>query len=209
VTVDDIIDVIEQEDTEDISKMAAVLPSDEEYLKTNVFVLAKNRIVWLVFLMLSSIVASRILSEQEKVFTVMPVLVAFIPMLMDAGGNAGSQTSSIIIRSMAIGEIGIRDYLKVVFKEIRVAVITSFALAACNMVRMLVEFPSQFSLGISVSLSLFLTVIAAKMLGCSLPFLAKMLHVDPALMASPIITTMMDAFSLVCYFYVCKMIIGI
>ncbi len=209
VTVDDIIDVIEQEDTEDISKMAAVVPSDDEYLKTNVFILAKNRIVWLIFLMLSSILASKVLSKQEEVFKVMPILVAFIPMLMDAGGNAGSQTSSIIIRSMAVGEIGLRDYLKVMFKEIRVAFIASFALAACNMVRMLIEYPADISLGISVSLSLFLTVIAAKMLGCSLPFLAKLLHVDPALMASPVITTIMDAFSLVCYFQVCRIIIGL
>ena len=209
VTVDDIIDVIEQEDTEDISKMAAVVPSDDEYLKTNVFILAKNRIIWLIFLMLSSILASKVLSKQEEVFKVMPILVAFIPMLMDAGGNAGSQTSSIIIRSMAVGEIGLRDYLKVMFKEIRVAFIASFALAACNMVRMLIEYPADISLGISVSLSLFLTVIAAKMLGCSLPFLAKLLHVDPALMASPVITTIMDAFSLVCYFQVCRIIIGL
>ena len=209
VTVDDIIDIIEQEDTEDISKMAAVTPSDDEYLKTNVFILARNRIVWLIFLMFSSILASLVLTNQEKVFMAMPILVAFIPMLMDAGGNAGSQTSSIIIRSMAVGEIKLKDFLRVIFKEIRVAIISAFALALCNVVRMMIQYPNQVGLGISVSLSLFLTVVFAKMLGCTLPFLAKLIHVDPALMASPIITTIMDAFSLFCYFIVCKMILGI
>ena len=208
VTVDDIIDVIERENTEDISKMAGVHPSDDEYLSASVFTLAKNRVTWLVFLMVSSILASFVLTKQQAVFAVMPILVAFIPMLTDAGGNAGSQTASIIIRSMVIGEIENKNFLKVIFKELRVASLVALVMAIFNFGITYIQYRAPM-LSVAVAISLFFTIISAKMVGCCLPFFAKLVHLDPALMAAPLISTIMDMFSLVVYFSICRVIFGI
>ena len=158
VTVDDIIDVIERENTEDISKMAGVHPIDDEYLSAPVLILAKNRVTWLVFLMVSSILASFVLTKQQAVFAVMPILVAFIPMLTDAGGNAGSQTASIIIRSMVIGEIENKNFLRVIFKELRVASIVALVMAIFNFGITYVQYRDPM-LSIAVAISLFFTML--------------------------------------------------
>lgn len=200
VTVDDIVDVIEQEATEDFEKMAAMAPSEKPYLKTGVFQLAKNRIFWLLVLMISSMITGGILSKYEDAFALLPLLVTFIPMLTDTGGNAGSQSSTLIIRGMAVGEIVPSDFLKIVWKELRVGAIVGVMLGAVNFFRLLIMHPGQMMMCLTVVISLFATVVLAKTIGCMLPLAAKVLHMDPAIMAAPLITTIVDAFSLVIYF---------
>ena len=200
VTVDDIVDVIEQEATEDFEKMAAMAPSEKPYLKTGVFQLAKNRIFWLLVLMISSMITGGILAKYEDAFAILPLLVTFIPMLTDTGGNAGSQSSTLIIRGMAVGEIAPLDFLKVMWKELRVGAIVGVMLGAVNFVRLVIMYPGQMMMCLTVVLSLFATVLLAKTIGCVLPLAAKVLHLDPAIMAAPLITTIVDAFSLVIYF---------
>lgn len=200
VTVDDVVDVMEEEATEDFEKMAAMLPSEKPYLKMSVFEIAKKRIPWLLILMISSMITGTILSKYEVAFQVLPILVTFIPMLMDTGGNAGSQASTTIIRGMAVGEIDLSDVLKAWWKEVRIAVICGFVLSVVNFIRLLIQFPGQELVSLTVVLSLFITVIIAKSLGCLLPMGAKKLHLDPAIMASPLITTLVDAISLTIYF---------
>ncbi len=200
VTVDDIVDVMEQEATEDFEKMAAMVPSEKSYLKTSVFSLAKNRIVWLLVLMVSSTVSGAILTHYETAFAAVPLLVSFIPTLMDTGGNSGSQASTMIIRGLAIGEIELSDLFKVIWKEIRVGVICGALLSVVNFVRLLIMYPGNTMICFIVSASMFLTVILAKTLGALMPMLAKALHLDPALMASPMLTTIVDACSMVIYF---------
>lgn len=200
VTVDDIVDVMEQEATEDFEKMAAMAPSEKPYLKTSVFQLAKNRIVWLLVLMVSSMLTGGILAKYERAFALIPLLVTFIPMLTDTGGNAGSQSSTLIIRGMAVGEIEPSDILKVLWKEIRVGVLVGVILGAVNFVRLVLMYPGQEMVCLTVVLSLFMTVLLAKAIGCTLPIVAKVMKLDPAIMAAPLITTIVDAFSLVIYF---------
>lgn len=200
VTVDDIVDVMEQEATEDFEKMAAMTPSEKPYLKTSVFQLAKNRIVWLLVLMVSSMLTGGILAKYERAFALIPLLVTFIPMLTDTGGNAGSQSSTLIIRGMAVGEIEPSDILKVLWKEIRVGVLVGVILGAVNFVRLVLMYPGQEMVCLTVVLSLFMTVLLAKAIGCTLPIVAKVMKLDPAIMAAPLITTIVDAFSLVIYF---------
>lgn len=200
VTVDDIVDVMEQEATEDFEKMAAMVPSEKPYLKTSVFQLAKNRIVWLLVLMVSSMLTGGILAKYENAFALIPLLVTFIPMLTDTGGNAGSQSSTLIIRGMAVGEIEPSDVLKVLWKEIRVGVLVGVILGFVNFLRLVLMYPGQEMVCLTVVLSLFMTVLLAKTIGCTLPMLAKVLKLDPAIMAAPLITTIVDAFSLVIYF---------
>ncbi len=200
VTVDDIVDVIEQEATEDFEKMAAMAPSEKPYLKTGVFQLAKNRIFWLLVLMISSMITGGILAKYEDAFALLPLLVTFIPMLTDTGGNAGSQSSTLIIRGMAVGEIATSDFLKVMWKELRVGAIVGVMLGAVNFFRLLLMYPGQMMMCLTVVISLFATVVLAKTIGCMLPLAAKVLHMDPAIMAAPLITTIVDAFSLVIYF---------
>ena len=202
VTVDDIVDVIEQEATEDFEKMAAMLPSEKPYLKTSVLDLAKNRILWLLVLMVSSMITGGILAKYEAAFAVMPLLVTFIPMLTDTGGNAGSQSSTLIIRGMAVGEIHLSDILKVLWKELRVGLLVGVVLCLVNYVRLLIMYPGNEIVSLTVVLSLFVTVILAKTTGAILPILAKTLKLDPAIMAAPLITTIVDAFSLVIYFQI-------
>lgn len=200
ITVDDVMDVMEEEATEDFEKMAAMLPSEKPYLKTSVLQLAKNRIPWLFILMLSSTITGGILLKYETAFSAIPLLVSFVPMLMDTGGNCGSQSSTMIIRGMAVGEIEISDILKVVWKEIRVGMIVGVTLAVVNFIRLMIQYPGNTMVCVTVVLSVFFTVVAAKTIGCTLPIGAKALKLDPAIMASPMITTIVDAVSLMVYF---------
>jgi len=209
ITFDDIIHVIQEENTEDMEKMHALLPSDEPYLKTSVFKLAKNRFTWLLFLMLSATVTSTIITSFEEALAVLPILVAFIPMLMDTGGNAGSQSSTLIIRGMALGEIRIKDILRVLWREIRIALLCGGGLCVINFIRIYLMNDKNIMLSFTVTLSLFFTVILSKSVGAILPMLAKLLKLDPAVMASPIITTIVDGTSLIIYFTMAKMILNI
>ncbi|MEG0597400.1 MAG: magnesium transporter [Oscillospiraceae bacterium] len=199
ITFDDAIDVLTEETTEDIHKMAAMAASDAPYLKTSVFKHARNRIVWLLVLMFSATITGTIISQYENAFTLIPMLVSFIPMLMDTGGNCGSQSSTLIIRGLAVDELHFSDTLRILWKEFRVSLIVSVVLAIANGGRIYLMY-RDFSLALVVSLSLAATVVAAKLIGCMLPILAKKCRVDPAIMASPIITTIVDTFSIVIYF---------
>ena len=209
VTVDDVVDVMEQEATEDFEKMAAMLPSEKPYLKTGVFQLAKNRIAWLLILMVSSMITGGILAKYEAAFAVIPLLVTFIPMLTDTGGNAGSQSSTMIIRGMAVGEIEPGDLFKVLWKELRVGVIVGVILGFVNYVRLVILYPGREMLCLTVVLSLMATVIIAKTIGCMLPIAAKVFHMDPAIMAAPLITTIVDAVSLIIYFQLACTLLGL
>ena len=202
VTIDDAVDVMEEEATEDFEKMAAMLPSEKPYLKTSVVELAKNRITWLLVLMLSSMLTGGILTKYEKAFEVMPLLVSFVPMLTDTGGNAGSQSSTMIIRGMTIGEIASSDIFTVVWKETRVSFIVGLILGLVNFIRLIIQYPGQPLVALTVVLALFATVFLAKVIGGILPILAKRLKLDPAIMAAPLITTSVDAVSLVIYFQI-------
>ena len=196
ITVDDVMDVMEAEATEDIEKMAAIIPSEKPYLKTGVLTLARNRIPWLLVLMFSSMITGNILLRYENAFAAIPLLVTFVPMLMDTGGNSGSQASTMIIRGMAIGDIELSDVAKVVWKELRVGMLCGAVLAMANFVRLMIQYPGNTMICLTVVLSVFFTVIIAKTIGCSLPILAKAVHLDPALIASPMLTTIVDAASL-------------
>ena len=204
ITVDDIVDVIEEENTEDFEKMAAMLPSDDEYLKTSVFKLAKNRLPWLLILMISATFTGMIITHFETVLSsaagIGVALTACIPMLMDTGGNCGAQASTLAIRGLALGEIELRDIGKVLWKEVRVALILGVVLALVNFLRIWFFTPYDKTVAFVVSLAMFFTIIIAKSIGCTLPLLAKAIHLDPALMASPIITTLVDAASLTVLF---------
>ena len=207
---------MEEEATEDIEKMAAMLPSDKPYLKTGILELARNRIVWLTVLMLSSMITGSILTHYETAFAALPLLVSFVPMLTGTGGNAGSQSSTTVIRAMTIGDVEPKDILKIVWKEIRVAVLCGICLAvACFAKVMLVDHLLLKSESVNawvalvVSLSMAVTVFLAKLVGGTLPLLAKKLGFDPAVMASPIITTIVDFLSLLVYFAFATAILGI
>lgn len=200
VTVDDVVEVMEQEATEDFEKMAAMLPSEKPYLKTSVLELAKNRIPWLLLLMFTSLLTGAILVTYENALQVVPLLISFIPMLMDTSGNCGNQSSTMVIRGMAVGDIELRDVVKVAWKELRVGFLCGLVLAAANFVRLLLQYPDQPLVNLVVVLSLVLTVILAKTIGCTLPMLAKRMNLDPAIMAAPLITTIVDACSLMIYF---------
>jgi len=203
ITVDDIADVIEEEATEDFEKMAAMFPSEKPYLKTGILELSKNRIIWLIVLMLSAMVTGGILSKFEHAIAALPLLVTFIPMLTDTGGNCGSQSSTMVIRGMALQEIKTRDILKVIWKEIRISVLCGFTLSVINFVRVWLTYsndPKRLGISLTVSISLIFTVIIAKLIGGILPIIAKKCKVDPAVMAAPLITTIVDALALVVYF---------
>lgn len=209
VTVDDVMDVMEEEATEDFEKMAAMAPSEKPYLKTGVFALAKNRILWLLVLMVSGMITGGILGRYEEAFAVLPLLVTFIPMLTDTGGNAGSQSSTLVIRGMAVGEIAPADFPKVVWKELRVSVLVGAALAAVNFVRLALQFPGSEMISLTVTLALFATVVIAKTVGGLLPMAARLIKADPAIMAAPLITTIVDALSLMIYFSIAKQLLRI
>ena len=200
ITADDVMDVIEEEATEDMEKMAAIAPSDHPYLKASVFELAKNRIFWLLFLMISAMFTGAILAHYEAAFVAFPLLVTCMPMLTGTAGNAGSQASTMIIRGMSVGDIQLKDWLRVALKELRVAALCGLALCAVNTARLLLTYPGQTVITLVVSLSLFLIIIIAKFIGSLLPMFAKLIHVDPAIMASPVISTVMDSVSMLLYF---------
>ena len=209
VTVDDVMDVMEAEATEDFERMAAMAPSEKPYLKTGAFTLARKRILWLLVLMISGMITGGILGRYEAAFAALPMLVTFIPMLTDTGGNAGSQSSTLIIRGMAVGEIRARDLPRVLWKELRVSLIVGVALSAVNYARLLLTYPGQAGMALTVALSMLATVVMAKTIGGMLPILAKALHADPAIMAAPLITTIVDALSLLIYFSLAQMLLGI
>ena len=216
VTVDDAIDVIQEEATEDIEKMAAILPSEKTYLKTGVFETVKSRIPWLLFLMISATFTGAIISTFEKQLTVYAALIAFIPMLMGTGGNSGSQSSVTVIRALSLGDIEFKDILKVIWKELRVSVLCGIILGAVNFIKLyLVDYLwlKSFDAGvhipemITICLTLVFVVISAKLVGCILPILAKRIGFDPAVMASPLVTTIIDALSLAIYFAIAGVVI--
>lgn len=214
ITSDDVMNIMEEEATEDIEMMSAMTPSERPYLKTGVFSLAKHRIVWLMVLMVSATFTGSIMNHFEELISSMAVLASFIPMLMDTGGNAGSQSSTLVIRGMALEEIHAYDILRVMWKELRVAFIAGTALAIVNFGRiMLMNFftttPTSPMVAFVVSVSLICIVVLAKLVGCTLPIIAKKLHLDPAIMAAPLITTIVDAVALIIYFMMAKAMLGL
>lgn len=208
VTIDDAMDVLVDETTEDMEIMNALSPSEQPYFETGVFRHAKNRIVWLLFLMLSATLTQTIIAHYEAAFTAVPLLVSFIPMLTDTGGNCGSQSSTLIIRGLALDEIHFGDIFRVVFKEFRVAILVGAALAVVNGVYMVIRYRDPM-LALLVSISLVATILIAKMIGCVLPLFAKKLHMDPAIMAAPLITTIVDVCSIMVYFQVATHLLGL
>ena len=199
VTFDDAMDVMVEEATEDITKMAAINPSEKTYFETSVFTHAKNRIPWLLILMFTSIITGTIITKYENAFAAIPLLVSFIPMLMDTGGNCGSQSSTLIIRGIALSQIRFRDIFRVIFKEFRISLIVGTVLAVTNGIRIMIQY-HNIELACVIALSLVGTVVMAKLVGCMLPLLASKVHLDPAIMASPLITTLVDIFSILIYF---------
>ena len=208
VTVDDAINVLQDEAEEDFEKMAAMAPTEESYFETSVFKHAKNRIVWLLILMLSSAITGTIITKYENAFAAVPLLVAFLPMLMDTGGNCGSQSSTLIIRGLATDELEVKDVFKILWKEIRIAVIVGISLATINGLRIFAQY-KNLQLACTVGLSITTTVILSKSIGCLLPLLAKKLKLDPAIMAAPLITTIVDILSVLVYFNIATVIMGL
>lgn len=209
ITVDDVMDIIEQEATEDIEMMAAITPTDKPYMKTSVIETFRKRIPWLLFLMISATFTSKIIQGYESALASYAVLTMYIPMFMDTGGNAGGQASVTIIRSISLGEVEFRDIFRVMWKEIRVAVLCGVTLSIVNFAKLLILDHVGMQVAIIVCLTMVVTVIVAKIVGCVLPMLAKQIGFDPAVMASPFITTIVDAVSLVIYFQIATRMLGI
>ena len=207
VTVDDAVEVMEQEATEDFEKMAAMFPSEKPYLRTGVLELAKNRIPWLLILMFTSILSGAILMDYREAIQVLPLLLSFVPMLMDTSGNCGNQSSTMVIRGMAVGDIELKDVLRVVWKEFRVGLLCGAVLAAANFIRLILQYPDRQALNLVIVLSLMLAIVLAKIIGCILPMLAEKMKLDPAIMAAPLITTIVDASSLLIYFKIASMML--
>ncbi len=208
VTFDDVMDVLQEEATEDIEKMAGISHNDESYFKTSVFKHVKNRMFWLMFLMLSSTITGLITDSFELQIATIPLLVSFMPTLMGTGGNCGSQSSTMIIRGLSVDEIQLKDFFKVIFKEFRIALVCSIILAVVNGLRIYLMY-KDLQIAIVVSVSLIATVIVSKLIGCSLPMLAKRLKIDPTIMATPIISTCVDASSMFIYFSIATKMLNI
>ena len=210
VTFDDAMDVIQDENTEDFSKMAAIAPNVESYFRTGIFKHAKSRIVWLLILMISATITQIITNRYEAAFAAVPLLVSFMPMIMDTGGNCGAQSSTLIIRGIALDEIHFSDFFKVVFKEFRISIIVSSVLAVVNGVRIYIMYQHKcdypFMLALTIALSIIATVILSKVIGSMLPMLAKKCRLDPAIMATPLITTIVDCCSLFLYFNIATIV---
>ena len=209
ITVDDVVDILQEEATEDMEKMAAIVPSDKPYLKTTVFETWKKRIPWLLLLMISATFTGKIIASFEDALSVYVVLTTFIPMLMDTGGNAGGQTSVTVIRGLSLNEIEFSDFFKVVWKEIRVALLCGLTLAVANFVKLMIIDRVTMPVAAVVCATLVVAVLIAKLVGSMLPMLAKKIGFDPAVMASPFITTIVDALSLLIYFRIASMVLGI
>jgi magnesium transporter len=199
VTFDDAMDVMVDEATEDITKMAAISPSEKPYFETSIWGHAKNRIPWLLILMFSATVTGTIITKYENAFQAVPLLVSFIPMLMDTGGNCGSQSSTLMIRGIALDEIHFNDLFRILFRELRISTISGVTLAVANGIRILIMYKSLPLAGV-IALSLVFTIMIAEMIGCLLPLCAKRVGLDPALMASPLITTIVDTCTVIIYF---------
>ena len=200
VTVDDAMTVLQDEATEDISIMAGVTPNEDSYFGTSVFQHAKNRALWLMLLMLSATVSGEILAHYESAMAVMPILITFIPMLMGTSGNCGSQSSTMVIRGIAVGEIEFKEFFKVVFKEIRIAILVGLMLAVVNGIRVYIMYDQDIMLAIAIGITIIAIVCMAKCIGCTLPLFAKKIGLDPALMAAPLISTIMDTCTILMYF---------
>lgn len=209
VTIDDIIDVIDQEVTEDLQKMAAMQPSEKAYLKTSALALAKHRLPWLLILMISAAFTGGIIKRFESALQSVMVLASFIPMLMDTGGNAGSQSSTLIIRGLALGDMRTNDFLKVLWKELRVSCIVGLILSSVNFLRIYFIERTDLLVSITVCFTLFFIVVLAKVVGGVLPIIAKKIKLDPAIMAGPLITTIVDAVALTLYFTTATWLLGI
>lgn len=209
ITIDDVVDIIEEENTEDFHKMAAIQPSEDSYLKTGVFTLAKNRVTWLLVLMISATFTGRIIDGYEALLAQQVALMAFIPMLMDTGGNSGSQSSTLIIRSIALGEIEPTDIFRVIIKELQVGSLVGIILAVANFLRLYYLEHTDFNIALTVTLTLVIVVILAKVTGGVLPLFAKVLRLDPAIMAGPLITTIVDATALIIYFKLATVFLNI
>ena len=208
ITIDDVLEVIQDETTEDFELMNALAPAEDTYFRTTVWEHSKNRIVWLLVLMLSSAITGTIITKYEMAFEAIPALVGFIPMLMNTGGNCGSQSSTLVIRGMAVDEIHLRDFFKVLWKEIRISVLVGVVLCVLNMVRIMIQY-QDFSIAFVVSVTLFVIVMVSQMLGCCLPMLARRLKMDPAIMAAPLITTVVDTCSALVYFSIAVRVLNI
>ncbi len=209
ITVDDIVDIMEQEATEDIEKMAAIVPTDKSYMRTGVFETWKSRIPWLLLLMISATFTGKIISSFEDALSVYVILTAFIPMLMDTGGNAGGQASVTIIRALSLDDIEFADIFKVLWKEIRVAFLCGATLAVANFAKLIILDRVGINVAAVVCITLLAVVLIAKIVGCTLPMFAKKLGFDPAVMASPFITTIVDAISLLIYFNIATNLLGL
>lgn len=208
ITIDDAIDVMKEETLEDFEKMAAIAPAETSYFKTSVFSHAKNRILWLFILMFSAMITGAIIENFQGAIASLPILVAFIPMLMDTGGNCGSQSSTLIIRGLAMDEITSKDLFKAMWKEFRVALLVGASLALVNSCRIMIQY-HDIKIALVVSVTLMFTVILAKLLGCILPMLAKKLKLDPAIMASPLLTTIVDTVSVLLFFSISTAVFGL
>ena len=209
ITVDDIVDIMEEEVTEDMEKMAAIVPSDKPYMRTSVWETYRKRIPWLLLLMVSATFTGAIIASFEEALSVYAALIAFIPMLMDTGGNAGGQASVTVIRGLSLGEIVYRDVPRVVWKEIRVAFLCGCTLAGANFAKLMLFDRVGVWVSLTVCLTLVAAVLMAMLVGCLLPVGAKKIGFDPAVMASPFITTIVDALSLLVYFRFASMLLGI
>lgn len=211
ITVDDIVDILEQETTEDIEKMAAIMPTEEPYMKTSVFVQWKKRIPWLLVLMISASFTQAVINTYQDAIIAAgySVMTSFIPMLMDTGGNSGSQASVSVIRAITLNEIQFKDMFKVVWKESRVALLCGLTLAVCNFFKLIIIDGAQVSVSLTVCLTLIVTVFVAKVVGAVLPIVAKKLGFDPTVMASPLITTVVDVLSLMIFFNIANIVLGI
>lgn len=209
ITVDDIVDIIEEETTEDIEKMAAIMPSDKPYMYTGIFETFKKRIPWLLLLMVSATFTGQVIKSFEDALSVCTVLTLFIPMLMDTGGNAGGQASVTVIRGLSLGEIDYSDVFSIIWKELRVAILCGGTLAIANFAKLMLFDKVGLNVAMVVCITLLITVVMAKLIGCTLPILAKKLNFDPAVMASPFITTIVDALSLLVYFQIATHLLGL
>ncbi|MDL2298062.1 magnesium transporter [Synergistaceae bacterium OttesenSCG-928-D05] len=202
VTVDDALDVIMEETTEDFERMAAMRPSEKPYLKTSITELARNRFPWLLFLMVSGMLTGWVLGRYEAIYTALPILVTFIPMLTGTGGNAGSQSSTMVVRGLALGELETDDILKVIWKEGRVSILVGLALGAVNFVRLWITYPDSALVPFVVAIAQFGAIVLANFVGGVLPIIAKTLRIDPAIMSAPLVTTIVDVAVLMLYFFV-------
>lgn len=209
ITVDDIMDILQEETTEDIEKMAAIVPSDKPYMKTSVLETWKKRMPWLLLLMISATFTGKIISSFENALSTYVVLTAFIPMLMDTGGNAGGQASVTIIRGLSLNEIEFTDMLSIVWKEARVAVLCGVTLSLANFAKLMLLDRVGLMVALVVCITLVIAVIIAKLVGCMLPMFAKKLGFDPTVMASPFVTTIVDALSLLVYFQIASTLLHI